>query len=252
MPPSTRQSPPSLRAYAGVCALVLGAVALLDHLEPGLFAAYVGTLPAVPAAFAVCSLGGLAFRHLSERSGYHLFDATISIRARALAMLWTLPFMVAVALADIGLGFPDGIHVAPPVGLLFYPVMGLLAQLALHVVPFVLLLGLLRRAWRSGAAEHHTWVAMVIVSGIECLLQSSGGRATGAALTTFVVVHLMVFGIAELTLFRRLDYLTMYAFRLTYYGFWHVAWGMLRAPSEPRRHHQWNRGAPVRSRCPIG
>jgi hypothetical protein len=37
-----------------------------------------------------------------------------------------------------------------------------------------------------------------------------------------------VINLVQLTLFRRYDFLTMYAFRLVYYLVWHVAWGHLR------------------------
>ena len=224
----TMRRMPNLFAYIFACVLTLGVVAFLDHLQPGLFVAYAGPLPALPAAFVVCIAGGLTLGVLVKRFGYHFLAPAVPRRARALAMLWTLPFMVAATLADMTLGFPRDINVAPPAALLFYPVMGLLAQFALHVVPFALLLLLLQRVWRGGDPRHRTLVAIVLASAMECVLQTSGGKASGLGLTVFVVVHLLAFGIVELTLFRRFDYLTAYAFRLTYYAWWHLAWGMLR------------------------
>jgi hypothetical protein len=43
-----------------------------------------------------------------------------------------------------------------------------------------------------------------------------------------VGVHVLVFNLLSLWFFRRYDFLSVYVFRVSYYGFWHILWGQLR------------------------
>jgi hypothetical protein len=43
-----------------------------------------------------------------------------------------------------------------------------------------------------------------------------------------VGVHIYVFNALQLYVFKRYDFLSMYAFRLVYYLHWHVVWGYMR------------------------
>jgi hypothetical protein len=47
-------------------------------------------------------------------------------------------------------------------------------------------------------------------------------------LAAFTAVHILLFGLAELYIFLRFDFISMYAFRIVYYAYWHVAWGHAR------------------------
>jgi hypothetical protein len=136
--------------------------------------------------------------------------------------------MIAVTAADLTIGFPAGINVALPEALLFYPSMGYLAQLALHVIPFALILATARLLFRSMSEDRRIWLAILLAASIESVFQITMSASQSSLLPVFVSVHLFAFGTAELLLFRRLDFLAMYTFRLTYYVYWHLLWGWLR------------------------
>ncbi len=77
------------------------------------------------------------------------------------------------------------------------------------------------------------WVslyALAVVALLEPLFQL--GAPSAAALpswgTFYLGVHLLVFNGLQLWIFRRYDFLSMYAFRLVYYAWWHIAWGHVR------------------------
>ena len=71
-------------------------------------------------------------------------------------------------------------------------------------------------------------------------LPSSSGCASSSCHLDPVLVHLragssvyvgafvFVFTLAELDVFRRYDFISMYAFRLVFYLWWHIAWGDVR------------------------
>ena len=41
-------------------------------------------------------------------------------------------------------------------------------------------------------------------------------------------LHLFVFGMIQLSLFKRYGFVAMYTCRLAYYAVWHIIWGYLR------------------------
>lgn len=104
----------------------------------------------------------------------------------------------------------------------------LIAQLVLHVAPFLLILLLLERVWQAPRRSTRIRVAIGLAALLEAGFQIQGGRAADAVLAGFVLLQLFAFGVVELTLFRRYDYLAMITFRLTYYTWWHIVWGYLR------------------------
>jgi hypothetical protein len=46
--------------------------------------------------------------------------------------------------------------------------------------------------------------------------------------TAVTTANIYAINVVELRLFRRLDFLAMFSFRLTYYLLWHIAWGHAR------------------------
>lgn len=206
--------------------VTLALVLPLSSTRPEWFAPYFGAVPAWAAALAVLAAGCAALVFLDRSRGFLLLDAELTARERMVPAVWALPFMLTVTLVDSLRGFPADINVPWPAAWIFYPGMALIAQLALHVVPFALLLLLLESVWPSASASRRTWVAIVVVALLEGALQVSGGRSDDPVLAAFVVLQLTGFGIVELDLYRRHDYLAMITFRLTYYLWWHILWGL--------------------------
>ena len=99
-----------------------------------------GASGAWSTAAIACSLGIAALFALQTRFGFCVIGTHGCARASVAAVAATLPFMAAVTSADLLLGFPVDTHVGLPAALVFYPLMGLIAQLTLHVVPFTALL----------------------------------------------------------------------------------------------------------------
>ena len=53
------------------------------------------------------------------------------------------------------------------------------------------------------------------------------GESPGGA-NAYVAVHLLLFNLLAVYLFLRNGFLSMLTFRLTYYLYWHIIWGVLR------------------------
>jgi hypothetical protein len=70
-----------------------------------------------------------------------------------------VPFMIAITGVDLALEFPRDLNVPFPEALLFYPAMGYVGQITLHLFPFAILLPLMNRVGRSWPAERMTYYA---------------------------------------------------------------------------------------------
>lgn len=73
--------------------------------------------------------------------------------------------------------------------------------------------------------------AIVLVALLEPSFQAllgNPGAPRPAWVVTYEWLHIFLFNLTQLILFKRYDFLSMYLMRLTYYGFWHVAWGYFR------------------------
>lgn len=134
----------------------------------------------------------------------------------------------AIVIADLIIRYPKDLNVPPPLALLFYPAIGFVAEIGLHVVPLsLLLLALTPLAPRLGK-ERVVWPAILLVAAAEPTYQVlfEGKPFTGVAAYTWV--HVFVIAAFQLYAFRRFDFVSMFLFRLFYYAYWHILWGVAR------------------------
>jgi hypothetical protein len=121
--------------------------------------------------------------------------------------------------------FPKDINVPAPQSVLFYPAIGYVVEVLFHALPLVVLLVVLDRLPErfkpNGTVA--TWSCIVFVSLLEPVLVH---LRMGAS--TYVAIFVFVFTLAQLYVFRRYDFVSMYALRLVFYLWWHVIWGYWR------------------------
>jgi hypothetical protein len=189
---------------------------------------FLGAAAPLPLAALILTAGLCALVYLQRTENLLLCSASAGrSRFRAAAVL-ALPFAIAVTVVDVLHPFPADINVALPAALLFYPAIGFVAQMAMHIVPFALLVlagrvisgGRIRAWW--------LWASMLLASTIEASFQAAGALGGPPLVVAYLATSLFLFGFVELYLYRRFDYLTMFIFRMLYYGYWHIGWGGLR------------------------
>lgn len=215
--------------YTAFLALSVVAVSfggLLATRRPELFGPYFGDIPPLVAISVVCLSGWAALYVLHVGRDFLVSRPCRRRRGLAVATGLAVPFMIVVTAADLLIGFPQRINVPPPGSLLFYPAMAYVVELSLHALPLALLLPLTDTIFRSWPVERRIWLCITLVACLEAGLQAA--NAADRALGSFVAVHVFAFGLVELALFRRYDFIAMYTFRIVYYAYWHGAWGELR------------------------
>jgi len=114
-----------------------------------------------------------------------------------------------------------------------FPAIGFIAETVFHLVPLAVFTLLLRFIPASviRKATSRTWIALLLAALAEplfqvVLLHFSSTYDTGVLL--FVGIHVYLFSLVQLILFRRWGFTAMFAMRLAYYFIWHIAWGWIR------------------------
>jgi hypothetical protein len=190
----------------------------------GLFEPYFGSIPSLlaigmTAALGFVSLGYLLSRGFRIRSGSIWHGVGFAAVSATIFGIWQTCIDLFVT------RFPKDLNVPAPQSLLFYPVMGYVVEVVFHALPLALLLLVLDRIPGKLRPSNSAliWICIITVAALEPVLVH---MRMGAS--PYVGVFVFVFTLVELDLFRRYDFVSMYAFRLVFYLWWHIAWGYVR------------------------
>jgi len=182
------------------------------------------------ATAIVVAVGWVSLHVLVSRGGFRIRREGEGRAGLVRAALLATLLAGAIVLFDLRVVFPREINVPLPGSLLFYPAIALVAEVVFHALPLALLLLGVRLVGGKRRWNEVVVPALAVVALLEPLFQL--GAPSAAALpswgTIYLGIHLLVLNGLQLWIFRRYDFLSMYAFRLVYYGWWHVAWGHAR------------------------
>lgn len=228
--PARPKVPPAAATVAAVSALALVAATLLSAAPDMPFANYFGAIQPVTATLIVVVTAAAAHWILQSKSAFAVIRPEYLWRGLVVACAVGPLFAVPTVIADIALRFPVDINAPLPGALLFYPLMGYVAETAFHLVPLALLVVSVRLVTGQPPRGGILCAVLVAVALVEPIVQASGtfNAATPGLLDVFVLVHLTAFSLVLLTLYRRYGFLAAFAFRLAYYLVWHIVWGWAR------------------------
>ncbi|HEY5993493.1 MAG TPA: hypothetical protein VIU46_02720 [Gallionellaceae bacterium] len=218
--------------YAAFGLLSLGAISaigLISVSHPDIFQPYLGSVPPLLAVMLAAIVGYASLRFLHAH-GWEIFSAGNAMRGIAHAVMLAVPFAIAITIIDVSIGFPKNLNVPLPMSLLFYPAMAYLVEIAFHVILLVLLVIALGKVLGKPGRDRLVWLCILLVAIPEPVIQVfvPAQYRPLSWLDGYVVLHVFVFNLVEMYLFRRYDFVSMISFRLVYYLYWHIAWGYLR------------------------
>lgn len=233
MTKNTRTPSPERQKNIVLAAVSLGVMAaavILVLFSDAPFRRYFGPVDPLFAVALVVVLGIVCLRFLDARGWFGIHVAGRALRGAAVAAVIATLFAVPTILVDIGLGFPLDINVPPPAALLFYPVMGFVVEVMFHAAPLALLLAVLSPLLKKLDTDRLVWTCILLVALIEPAFQVRfGSSGPGLSwLDGYLAMHLFAFNVAQLYVFRRYGFVSMFLFRMTYYLHWHILWGVLR------------------------
>lgn len=215
----------------GLLSLVVsGFTGVLTVTSPQVFRPYFGAINPMLSMLGVLVLGFSLWFLLLSRGWFVVYEP--GALRQSLPLVVVLPTVLAVGMVavDVLAVLPPDTNVRFPRSLLFYPTMGFVVEILFHLLPlsiaFVTAAALSREIDRATLPS----VFIVIISLLEPVFQLQAGFSSDVPRWTEAYIGLNVFAInlAQLYLFKRYDFLTMYAFRLVYYLLWHILWGVAR------------------------
>ena len=201
--------------------------AVLLKRNPQIFRKLLGEFPPILALSIVIALGFVMFTVIMDFTDLEFYTngghrlLYLSIIAAALLTLLIIFFV------DLRGGYEEDINVLAPDGLLYYPVMGYLADIIFHIIPFSILLLLARFLLGADLTQDIPGWIFLIASLFEPLFQALIMQSTGWV-QAYQFVHIFLINLIQFLLFREHDFISMYMLRIVYYLFWHLIWGYFR------------------------
>lgn len=204
---------------------VCASAALLERWQPGIFQRFLGIIDPLwvfvtGSLVATICLLVLAGKGVPARESSGKAAETWWWAAAA-AGLATIPIIT-----DLIDPFPPAINIAFPYSVLFYPVIGFVAETAFHLLPLTLIALALRQQFSRLAGTR--WSPLYLVVLVEPVYQAVFLSAAPLWVIGATFVNLVLFNLLQVQAFLRRGFFAMYLLRIVYYLVWHIGWGWLR------------------------
>lgn len=223
--------------YAGLWAAVLVLALVARVVSAALFEPLIGGTNPVIAAAGIGLLGAALLHVLLARDGFLIVRPEAASGLRRAAVLASL-FGLLIIGVDSAMVHPADMNVPFPQSVLFYPVIGLMVEILFHLLPLAAVLTVMPMIARHRRSATTVQASLLLVALLEPAFQTwaavtetpiVGGPTSYAASTVaYDSLHIFAINVCQLQVFRRYDFVSMYAFRLVYYAIWHIVWGHIR------------------------
>ncbi len=212
-------------ALAALLLFLAWAAYELSMASPRLFTPFFGSIhPFWPVLITILGISG-SLRALRKSGVFFTYR-------RATATVWIGHIAVITLLAgisillDLTLYYPKDMHVLLPESLLFYPLMGAVAEFVFHLLPISLIAWWLKLRGGDALWNNWTWVLAVIAMLEPSFQIYYHPYAIGYSVILWL--NLYVFNLLQLQLFRNYGFWALFGSRMWYYLIWHLLWGTLR------------------------
>ena len=214
--------------YSGISFLALLFTLILLPSSISYYHRFFGKMNPIVVIVFTSIVGAGALWILQAKYGFVLFKGKGTIPGVKLSALLATVLGIAIIIADFLIRYPEDTNVPFPQALLFYPSVGFVAEIIFHVLPLTLLLIILKPLSGWIGREKLVWVGIILVAVLEPIFQVTfeGKPFTWGSAYTWIHVFAMAF--LQLYVFWRYDFISMYMFRIFYYFYWHILWGVIR------------------------
>ncbi len=206
-------------------AAVLATLVLVMFGRPA-FGRFIGAVNPVVAVVAV-SLILAAITPAALGKGIFTIVGKDTARGVLVSASIAALFGLFIVMVDVNVVLPRGLNVAYPESILLYPVIGYGVEILFHALPFFAVALVIGSRIERPA---FLWSAIALIAALEPAFQAVAGFTSvyPAWVTALVSLHIFAINVCQLAVFRRYDFVSMYAFRIVYYLFWHIGWGHFR------------------------
>jgi uncharacterized membrane protein YwzB len=192
------------------------------------FRRFFGETNAILVIVVASVIGAVALWALQSGYEFAILKGGTTFRGMGLSLALATGLAAAIVVADFFIRYPEDTNVPVPQALLFYPAIGFVAGIIFQVLPLALLLFALNPLVGRLGREGVVWLGILLTAVLEPTFQVV---FEGKAFTwgdAYTWVHVFAIAFLQLYVFRRFDFMSMYSFRLFYYGYWHILWGVIR------------------------
>jgi hypothetical protein len=216
-----------------IIALSIGAVgltAILYFSTDHLFQRFIGRINPLAAALLLAGLGCFLLAFLLSKGWFAIYKQE-NLKGMFRISGFALLFVSITILVDLKAPFSSEINILFPESLLFYPAIGFFSEILFHVLPLTVLLIVLPSIFNNKSHKTIFWISILVVALVEPIYQvmpMSVSNQFPLWAIAVVGLNLFLFDLTQLLIFKRYDFISMYAFRLVYYLIWHILWGYLR------------------------
>ena len=195
----------------------------------GFFQPFFGSINPLLAVAVIAVVGVASLGFLQSRGWFEIFTMRGTLRGMAVSAIIATLFRIEVIIAETTNIFrlPADTNVPLPWSLLFYTVIGYVAEIVFHVLPLTILLAFFGPLFKKLNMPGLIWFCIFVVSLLEPIFQVGSGQPLSFA-QAYIGLHIFAINVLQLYVFRRYDFVSMVSFRLFYYLYWHIIWGGLR------------------------
>ncbi len=217
-----------LGIFLSISAIVLILTGILYLRDPEAYSGFFGRINPLLVVTCLIIIGCLLMqRFLSKTS---LKVCTKASKSRILFIV-TLPLVLFAGMmwVDTMGVFSRDLNIAFPNSLLFYPSIAYVVEIIFHVLPLGLCFFIITAVFKLRDHSTALFISIPLVALIEPVFQIMNfGMDYPVWAIIYVGVNILVINLAQLWLFVKYDFVSMYAFRLMYYLLWHIIWGVIR------------------------
>lgn len=205
--------------FTGLSLAVFLMTVILTVWDSSVFVKYLGGVNPIQGTLLVMFFGALSLRFLEKPDRVVMLNP-FGLEGLRVSTLFSLCFGAMAIIIDFSGVFSDSINLSYPKCLLFYPVMGYIVEIVFHLLPISLL----------------SWIKLddtrvyYLISFLEPVYQLTIGGVDSTILwaSLLVSLHIFLINLAQLYVFKKYGFLSMYWLRFVYYFIWHEVWGVIR------------------------
>lgn len=193
-----------------------------------MYSRFFGNINPIVVVAITIIVGSLGMSRLRSVAALKTYSAAPRTRGVLIVGIPLILFCATLWVDTRGV-FPQDLNIAFPESLLFYPSIAYVVEVVFHVVPLTFCMSLISSVFSRPIRPTDLFVVVPLVALIEPIFQIvmfGGDYPTWAVVC--VATNILIINLTQLWLFTRYDFVSMLAFRLVYYGLWHIVWGALR------------------------
>ena len=214
--------------YGIISVVLLTFTGILYVFNPLSFVRFFGSINPLLLVPVILGLGLLFLIFFVSKSWFNIYNKNNLKKMLKYQPIALLLASIAI-LIDIWFKYPEDTNILFPESLLFYPIMGFVAETIFHIIPLALILLVLNGILKNFNLQRYMWICIIIISLIEPIFQAlSIPSHFPLGVSIYMSFHLFLFNAIQLYFFKQYDFFSMYSFRLVYYLLWHIIWGYFR------------------------